>query len=89
MVLLFVPIALLSPRFSKLWLVPACTPLIITLSDAIFPVAHTRGVDPLIVREAALWLVLQAIVLVRLVRAGGSAPQRTELVRASQQLAPA
>jgi Glycosyltransferase family 87 len=68
MVLLFVPIALVSPRFSKLWLVPVCTPLLVAISAAVVPLGSTRAVDTHSLREAALWLVLEAIVGYRVCR---------------------
>ena len=87
MVLLFVPIALVSPRFSKLWLVPACTPLIIVLSAAVFPVGSTRGVDPLSLREAVVWLVLEAIVVGRLLglASRASEPHHVRLTAAAKK----
>jgi hypothetical protein len=76
MVLLFVPIALISPRFSKLWLVPVCTPLVIGISAGLFPLGKSvHGVEPGSVRAAVLWLALEAIVAFRLVRT----PARTPL----------
>jgi hypothetical protein len=81
MVLLFVPIALVSPRFSKLWLVPACTLWVLVISTVVSPVGSTG--DGLTVREAVLWLVLEAIVARQLCRAapaeGRSAPRRLSL----------
>jgi hypothetical protein len=64
MVLLFVPIALMSPRFSPLWLVPACTPLLLVISAAIVPLGHTTLLTAHEdVRSAVLWLLLEGIVL--------------------------
>jgi hypothetical protein len=67
MVLLFVPIALVSPRFSALWLLPLCTPIITVTSAAIVPLSSKVSVvDPDTVRSAVLWLLLEAVVLLRL-----------------------
>jgi hypothetical protein len=62
MVLLFVPIALLSPRFSRMWLLPAITPTLITLSFAVFPLAsHAEAASPDALHYALGWLAAQAI----------------------------
>jgi hypothetical protein len=76
MVLLFVPIALVSPRFSKLWLVPVCTPLIVAISAAVVPLGSSKGLDrQLSVREAVLWLVLEAIIGYRVCRSRSLSPR--------------
>jgi hypothetical protein len=80
MVLLFVPIALVSPRFSKLWLVPVCTPLILVISAAVAPVGSGKGADQqLSLRDAVMWLVLEAIIGYGVCRSGSLKPrlQRT------------
>jgi hypothetical protein len=63
MVLLFVPIALASPRLSAIWFLPLSTPVILGLWIALFhiPAANTLG-------SAVLWLVLEAVVAVKLCR---------------------
>jgi hypothetical protein len=69
MVLVFVPIALVSPRLSALWFVPVCAPLMLVISEAVVPsrnFLHSPNGDP--ARTAALWLVLEAIVVWRLCR---------------------
>jgi len=67
MVLLFVPIALISPRFSAIWLLPLCTPIITVTSAAIAPLSSKVSVaDPDTLRSAVLWLLLEAVVLLRL-----------------------
>ena len=69
MVLLFVPIALLSPRFSRLWLVPVCTPMILVISAVVVPLGSTvHGADPDTIRATVVWLALEAIVVFKLVR---------------------
>jgi hypothetical protein len=69
MVLLFVPIALASPRFSGLWLAPLCTPLILVIGEAVSRTPHTVGAsNAASVRAAIVWLMLQALVTVRLCR---------------------
>jgi hypothetical protein len=79
MVLLFVPIALASPRFSRLWLVPLVSPLLIPLSRALIPDnPHNRPDSPNALRQALLWLVLEAIVSAWLCT---SAEQRAALRR--------
>jgi hypothetical protein len=67
MVLLFIPIALISPRLSVIWFVPLCTPMIIVGTAALVPPStKVQLVDPATLRSAVLWLVLEALVLVRL-----------------------
>jgi hypothetical protein len=76
MVLLFVPIALVSPRFSPLWLAPACTPLITGIADALISKrGPIHGVSPDTV-SAALWLVLEVVVIWRLCRFHSTAAER-------------
>jgi hypothetical protein len=71
MVLLFVPIALVSPRLSALWLVPACTPLIAVISIAIVPISNASHMGShQDIRSAVMWLVLEAIVVWRVLAAG-------------------
>ncbi len=78
MVLLFVPIALLSPRFSSLWLLPLSTPLILTTSFALFPGPGRVQVTD--TRAAALWLLLQVPIIVRLcVPSARLSPRRSRL----------
>jgi hypothetical protein len=64
MVLLFVPIALLSPRFSKLWLLPVVTPTLITLSFAVFPpmTGRPRAASPDALHSALGYLIAQAVI---------------------------
>jgi hypothetical protein len=67
MVLLFVPIALISPRLSAIWFLPFCTPMIIVGTAALVPPStKVQLIDPGTLRSAVLWLVLEALVLVRL-----------------------
>ncbi len=71
MVLLFVPIALISPRFSAIWLLPLSTPIIIVTSAALAPPSRSFAVvDHGTLRSAELWLLLEAVVLVRLCLSG-------------------
>jgi hypothetical protein len=68
MVLLLVPIALVSPRLSKLWLLPMCTPLITVISVAVIPLGSHRGPHPPeTLRTAVPWLLITALVAVRAV----------------------
>jgi Glycosyltransferase family 87 len=71
LVLLFVPIALLSPSYSRLWLVPLAGPVLLVLSTAVVPLgpiapAHT----PHNTRMALIYLCLEALVVFRLCRPG-------------------
>jgi hypothetical protein len=67
MVLLFVPVALASPRLSRLWLVPLVSPVVTVVSRAFIPDArHLTPDSPDALRGALLWLTLQAIVAVGL-----------------------
>jgi hypothetical protein len=71
MVLLFVPIALISPRLSALWFVPCCSPLILAVTDLVAPISPSAaGTAHATIRSAVLWLLLEAIVVWRLCRAG-------------------
>jgi hypothetical protein len=77
MVLLFVPIALISPGLSALWFVPVCAPLVLVISEAVVPSGNSlqsANGDP--ARTAALWLVLEAIVIWRLCRFRSAAAER-------------
>ena len=63
MVLLFVPIALVSPRISALWFVPLSSPVLVTLSTAFVPLSHAgAGSSEQTIRAAVVWLVLEAVV---------------------------
>ena len=60
MVLLFVPIALVSPRFSRAWLIPVCAPLIES------PSPHPRQSTQCAIRSghpanAGPWLLLELL----------------------------
>jgi hypothetical protein len=73
MVLLFVPIALLSPRYSRLWLAPVITPSLITLSYALVPLSHRiQPAAPDALNSALGYLALEAWLAVRLT----TTPQR-------------
>ncbi len=68
MVLLLVPIALVSPRASKLWLLPMCTPLISVVSAAIVPVGSQLGPHPPeTLRLAVPWMAIQGVIALRIV----------------------
>ena len=76
MVLLFVPIALASPRLSEAWLLPLCTPLMTLVSEAIIPVSHRLAAHPPeTLRSALPWLLIEAAVAVRLVMPGLHLPR--------------
>ena len=65
MVLLFIPIALASPRLSGLWMLPLLSPLVESISRGIVPDStRVQAYSPNALRGAVLWLVLEAIVAV-------------------------
>jgi len=67
MVLLFVPIALASPRRSAIWFLPLCTPLVIVTSAALVPLSSRFNIaHPDTLRSAVLWLVLEGLVVAKL-----------------------
>ena len=67
MVLLFIPIALITPRLSAIWFLPLCTPLITVTSGAIAPFSSNLQVgNDNTLRSAVLWLLLESLVLLRL-----------------------
>ena len=65
MVLLFVPIALVSPRLSRLWLAPVLTPILIVLSPLLIHATHRVTADsPDALRATLPWLAAEAIVAI-------------------------
>jgi Glycosyltransferase family 87 len=63
MVLLFVPIALCSPRFSPIWLLPTCTPLPLVIMNGISAPRYRGGpIDPATTRDAVLWLAIELVI---------------------------
>jgi Glycosyltransferase family 87 len=65
MVLLFVPIALCSPRFSRIWLLPLVAPLYLSVSRSLIPDSkRVQAASPNALREALLWLALETIIAV-------------------------
>ena len=59
--------ALVSPRLSKLWLLPMCTPLINVLSTALIPQGTQIGPHPAeTLRTAVPWLLVEAIITARI-----------------------
>ena len=84
MVLLFVPIALVSPSFTALWLVPVCPPLVIGIADAVVPLGRpVDGVAPDTMVRAVLWLALEAIVVWRLCAYRSTAAEHEPSVQGS------
>jgi hypothetical protein len=66
MVLLFVPIALASPRLSPIWFLPLCAPLVMVTMFALSPRPGTIGaIDPGSIRTASFWLIVQALIVIR------------------------
>ncbi|HEY1524264.1 MAG TPA: glycosyltransferase family 87 protein [Solirubrobacteraceae bacterium] len=83
LVLLFVPIALLSPSYSKLWLVPLASPILVLFSTAIVPLGHVPpSHSPHNTRMAIVSLCLEAFVVFRLCRPRSSA-RREPVVEAA------
>jgi hypothetical protein len=77
LVLLFVPIALLSPGYSQLWLIPLGGPVLLALSAIAFPSGSLLAAhDPHNTRMAIITLCLEGLVVARLCRGAGS---RTEV----------
>jgi hypothetical protein len=77
MVLLFIPIALMSPRLSPMWFVPCCSQLILIVMDAVAPIpASAAGTSHATIRAAVVWLLLEAFVAWRLCRVG-TVPQHS------------
>jgi Glycosyltransferase family 87 len=69
MVLLFVPIALSSPRFSAIWFLPTCTPLPLVIMTAISAPRYRGGaIDPSTTRDAVLWMAIELVIGVWLLR---------------------
>jgi hypothetical protein len=67
MVLLFVPIALCSPRLSRLWLIPVLTPAVIVFSQLPFPVSsRVQAYSPNAMRGVLCWLAAELIIGVAL-----------------------
>lgn len=63
MVLLFVPVALASPGFSRLWLAPLASPLLVEVSRAFIGDSRVAQANsPNGLRQALSWLLLEAIV---------------------------
>jgi hypothetical protein len=66
-VLLLIPIALRSPRFSSLWFIPMTPPMLVVTSAAIWPLQRVESAThPDTIRSAIVWVALQAIVLLSL-----------------------
>jgi hypothetical protein len=89
LVLLFVPIALLSPGYSPLWLVPLASPIVLAISTVVvapgrIPPAHT----PHNTRVALIALGLEAVVVFRLCRVGTTVPTSVTAGGARARAAP-
>jgi hypothetical protein len=68
MVLLFAPIALLSPRLSSLWLLPTCSPILLLDLATVFPSPPLAPFTQQSVGSAVGWLAFQALLVVLLCR---------------------
>jgi alpha-1,2-mannosyltransferase len=65
LVLLFIPIALRSPRFSGLWLVPLTAPILVAAMAAMMP-GSGSVLHPDSLRNAIAWITIEAVVLISL-----------------------
>jgi hypothetical protein len=75
MVLLFVPIALLSPTVSAWWLLPIAEPFLLAVTTEIVPLGHAPvGSAHDTVRAAIVWLALEAVLLYKLCRSPAEHP---------------
>lgn len=80
MVLIFIPIAIVSPRWSRLWLFPALFPIVELLSPAVIP--NATGVEPYspnALRGVLPWLAFEALLVVAL----STTAERRTAVRAA------
>ena len=77
MVLLFIPIALASPRFSAAWLIPLWTPILTAISWVIPPGPANQPFSPNTLHGAIPWLALEAMTAVVLL----TTPQQRRAVR--------
>lgn len=83
LVLLFVPIALLSPGYSQLWLVPLAGPVLLAISAAIVPLGHVSASHSAHnIRSAIISLSLEAFLVMRLCRSLRTAPGDQRVVHA-------
>jgi hypothetical protein len=95
MVLLFVPIAVLSPRISAAWLLPLVTPLseaVLKLVPTLAPAGPNVPFNPDTLRTAIPWLVTELVIGILLYRSGGArspAPGRARPVPERVQMSPA
>jgi Glycosyltransferase family 87 len=84
MVLLFVPIALASPRLSPVWFLPPSAHLI---SGLFIAVSHASPLNTL--GSAVLWIVFEALVIVRLCLTSSElAPRASQRLDARRALRP-
>ena len=94
LVLLFVPIALVRPRYSPLWLIPLSGPIVLALSAAVVPMgAILPAAAPHNTRMAIITLSLEALVAFRIWRPdaqlGARQLRNTRLGGSEQMLAQA
>lgn len=68
LVLLFVPVALLSPSYSRLWLIPLAGPVLLTLSSILVPLAGGGAAHLDSPRRALITVGLEAALAFRLCR---------------------
>lgn len=80
MVLIFIPIAFVSPGWSRLWLFPALFPIVELLSPAVIP--NAVGIEPYspnALRGVLPWLAFEALLVVAL----STTPERRAAWRAA------
>jgi hypothetical protein len=83
LVLLFIPVALASPRLSRIWLLPLCPPVIVVASAAIFPIGNVVGPHPVeTLRSAIPCLLIEAVITGRLLLSDGQLSAFRDRLRA-------
>jgi hypothetical protein len=90
LVLLFVPVALVSPGYSRLWLVPLLGPIVLALSALVVPMGQVLpAATTHNTRMAIITLGLEALVVFRLCRSPQTSPEVLPGAGAAQAVASA